>query len=96
MGKKWADGYSAHVELRLAIAGFSIPLAQVGPTHFILQSNFSAPRWTTAELLITVDGDERRIDIVLPQGIPADSLRVEFLGNPELPEHETHGSFAGA
>lgn len=62
------DRYSAEVTLRLLIDDRYLRIAQVGPDILILRDQLDTPT-TSATLVITVDGNERRQEIVLPQGL---------------------------
>jgi hypothetical protein len=62
------DRYSAEVTLSLLIDGQELQISQVGPDMFILRDQLNTTT-TNATLVITVDGNERRQEIVLPQGL---------------------------
>jgi hypothetical protein len=62
------DRYSAEVTLRLIIDDRRLRIAQVGPDMLILRDQHDT-KTTNATLVITVDGKERRQEIVLPQGL---------------------------
>jgi len=62
------DRYSSEVTLRLLIDDQCLRIAQVGPNTLILRDQLDTAT-TSATLIITVDGNERRQAIVLPQGL---------------------------
>ncbi len=62
------DRYSAEVTLRLLIDDRCLRIGQVGPDMLILRDRLDTTT-TNATLVITVDGNERRQEIVLPQGL---------------------------
>jgi hypothetical protein len=62
------DRYSAEVTLCLLIDGHELQISQVGPDMLILRDQLDT-KTTNATLVITVDGNERRQEIVLPQGL---------------------------
>lgn len=64
------ERFSSEVTLRLLIDGQELEVWQVGPDFFELHKPFSTAT-TNATLVITVDGNERRQQIVLPQGLSA-------------------------
>ncbi len=62
------ERYSSDVTLRLLIDDRTLRLAQVGPNVIILRDRFETAT-TDATLVITVDGQERKQPIVLPNGL---------------------------
>lgn len=62
------SGYSAEVQLRLVIGERVLPLAQVGPDRIVLRESADCPP-TAAEIVMHVDGRERRWPVYLPDGI---------------------------
>jgi hypothetical protein len=72
-----SNGYSSTVRGWLEAGGHRFPLAQVGPNFCIIRDNVTTPP-TGAELVIEVDGDERRKRVFLPAGISESFTVVEF------------------
>jgi hypothetical protein len=71
-----AEGYSAEVALSLVIAGTRLPVQQVCPDALYL-SEFNVPFPPgDALIVIGVDGEEKQMDVVLPNGIT--STRVNY------------------
>jgi hypothetical protein len=68
-------GYSADVWLFLIALGTAIPLAQIGPDSVVLRDPIELPR-CEAEILMVVDGEERRWPVVLPNGAVPFELEV--------------------
>lgn len=71
------NGYSSTVRGWLVAGGHRFPLAQVGPNFCVIRDNVTTPP-TVAELVIEVDGDERRERVFLPAGISKSLTVVEF------------------
>ena len=66
-------GYSADVCLVLVVAGRTVPLWQIGPNSITLRDPVELPP-CEAEIVMYVDGDERRWRVFLPYGaVPFDS-----------------------
>lgn len=61
-------GHSADVRMLLFLRDESYPIAQMGPDFFILAAPFAHPP-TDAELMVSIDGSERRWKVRLPAGI---------------------------
>lgn len=64
----YRNGHSAVVQMRLLLNGSSLSVAQLGPDFLILQDSHDHPP-AEAEMSLTVDGQEERWRIRLPQGI---------------------------
>lgn len=70
-------GHSAHVNLRLLVNGFFLPVAQLGPDFILLDAPVNhAP--TAATVVMQVDQSERRWNVRLPNGISAENKRVQI------------------
>jgi hypothetical protein len=65
MGQRWLDGYSAHVEIYLLVDGQRHDISQVGGNSFILRGAPNIPAQTAATLVIKVDDEEERQDILI-------------------------------
>ena len=65
MGQRWSDGYSAAVEVYLLIKGKRYDVAQIGQGSFILRGDHQIAAETAATLVIVVDGEEERQDILI-------------------------------
>lgn len=53
------DHYSSNVGLSLVSESFTVPLAKIGPGYVVLETPAELPL-CEADLIMTVDGDERR------------------------------------
>jgi hypothetical protein len=71
----YTNGHSAEVRIRLLLNGRSISVAQLGPDFIILREAESLPP-CDAEMSLTIDGDEERWSIRLPEGLRTESKRV--------------------
>jgi hypothetical protein len=65
MGQRWLDGYSAHVEIYVLIRGKRYDIAQIGGSSFILRGSPDIAPDTSATLVVKVDGEEERQEIVI-------------------------------
>ena len=65
MGQRWLDGYSADVEMYLLVKGKRYDIAQIGGGSFILRGEHDIPAKTSAELVIKIDGEEERQQILI-------------------------------
>jgi len=61
-------GRSTHVEMRLLINGASLSIAQMGPDFLLLDKPIDHPP-SEATIALSVDGNERRWPVRLPEGI---------------------------
>ena len=72
-------GHSAEVKMRLEIGDTTLPVAQLGPDFLIVRTPVEhAP--TDAVLYFAIDGNERRRDIRLPEGMSAARTRTPIRG----------------
>ena len=71
------DSYSADVRGYLAVGSQRLELAKVGPQRCFVQSPLDLPPGA-AELVLSINGDERRWQVFLPGGVSRDSSLVEF------------------
>lgn len=60
--------YSSDVSLHLEAEGQVWPLAKIGPDHVVPRERFDLPP-CDAEIVMTVDGDERRWRVRLVRGV---------------------------
>ncbi len=68
-------GYSADVRMQLNVNGFVLPIAQLGPDFIILRDRAAHPP-AEAEIVLSIDGEESRWNVHLPDGIVADRTRT--------------------
>jgi hypothetical protein len=68
-------GYSADVRMRLLLNGASIPLAQLGPDFVLLDAPMDHGP-CDATIVLSIDGQERRWTVRLPEGTAAISRKV--------------------
>ena len=79
MSKLQNNGHSAAVRLRLRVNGVELRVAQVGDSFLILRDQAEARPGTVADIIITVDGNQRVYPVILPEGIFSSSDFVEYL-----------------
>jgi len=65
-------GYSSEVDLRLDLGGRQVSLHAVGPERVTLREPTDAPPGP-AEVIVCIDGRERRSPVMLPDGLSRDS-----------------------
>jgi hypothetical protein len=71
------SGYSAEVQMSLLVGGHTLDVAQcLGNTCCLRQSIDSPP--CEADLIIVVDGRERRKQVFLTEGLSATSKWIKF------------------
>ena len=75
MSDPFSTGYSAKVRLWLECEGEIIPLAQVAPDWIMPDRSCDLPA-SKGVVVVEVDGIEHRRPVLLPEGISADSTRV--------------------
>ncbi len=68
-------GHSADVKMRLLVSGRSFPVAQMGPDFVLLESPVNHPP-AHASVELQVDQSKRSWNVLLPNGISADTKRV--------------------
>ncbi|MEX1028245.1 MAG: hypothetical protein WD049_09615 [Candidatus Paceibacterota bacterium] len=71
-------GHSSTVRGWLLVEGQHLPLAQVGPGICVLREAINIAPNTEAQLMVEVDGDQRRRDVILHEGITAGSAAAKF------------------
>jgi hypothetical protein len=72
--------------MRLLINGTSLPVGQLGPDFLLLKTPLDHPP-TDATIVLCVDGNERRWNVHIPEGISAGSRRVVIAGSGLTGEH---------
>lgn len=72
-----SNGYSSTICGWLVANGHRLALAQVGPDYCIVRDSVATPP-TEAELIINIDGNERRKRVFLSAGISEGSTLVNF------------------
>ena len=78
MKKKSIDlGHSADVQIYLNVNGFVLPVGQLGPEFLILRESTEHPP-VEAEIVMSIDGRERRWNVYLPEGISPDKTRTKL------------------
>jgi hypothetical protein len=75
------SGYSADVQLRLAVGRNVFPLASIGPSDMELREARELPP-SDAEIILSVDGNETRWRVYLPNGAVPFETRVDFVNLP--------------
>ena len=70
--------FSSEVELTLVIGDQSLPLSHTNESDVILSEPGTPFPPTNAELVVTVDGVERRRSVHLPNGITPQETRVLY------------------
>jgi hypothetical protein len=68
-------GYSSDVQLRLIVAGREYALAQIGPDFVMLREPANLPSGD-AEVVMMIDGRERRWAVTLEHGANGAELEV--------------------
>jgi hypothetical protein len=80
MGQHWKDGgYSSDVSIQLRVADKALRIAQIGPKSFILRDTCEFPPGTEGTIVITVDGDERKIHAFLQNGVTNGTREVQYI-----------------
>ena len=75
MPKSSQGGHSAQVKMKLLVNGSSLPVAQMGPDFLLVTETIDHPP-ANASIVMQVDGNERRWDVRLPDGISLRAKRV--------------------
>jgi hypothetical protein len=75
------ESHSADVRIHLRVNGYVLPIAQLGPEFLILRTPIDHPP-CDAEITLSVDGDESRWSVYLPNGIQA-GQRKTAISRPE-------------
>jgi hypothetical protein len=71
----FSAGYSAAVKMHLLLNGYSLPVAQMGPDFVILREAVEHGPGD-AQVVLNVDGDERRWHVRLPEGLRPEQKKV--------------------
>jgi hypothetical protein len=67
--------HSAEVDMRLFLNGDSFIIAQMGPDFLILQHPAEHPP-ARAEVMLSIDGHEKRWPVWLPEGLKPEKIRT--------------------
>ena len=70
-----ATAHSSQVQMRLVLAGVSLPIAQLGPDFLILETPADLTA-SEAEIVLQVDASERRWSVALPGGLRPAGCRI--------------------
>jgi hypothetical protein len=70
-------GHSADVRILISVNGSVLPVAQLGPDFLTLREPSEHPS-SDAEILMSIDGKERRWNVHLPEGISAARPRTKI------------------
>ena len=70
-------GYSTDVRMQLNVNGFALSIGQLGPDFLILRDPANHPP-AEAEIVMSIDGDERRWRVQLPDGISTEKVRTKI------------------
>ncbi len=73
------EGYSAKVEAYLHVGDQELRINQVGRGSLMLRDRCDVPASTNATVVVTVDGLQQSMPVVLVRGISKDSEFVELL-----------------
>jgi len=69
--------YSATVQMHLVIGARCLGIAQMGPEFMILEEPVDTPAGC-GELVIQIDGNEKRRAIYLPDGVRSNDVRTRI------------------
>jgi hypothetical protein len=72
-----SHSHSADVRIHLHVNGCSLPVAQLGPDFLILRTPADHPP-ADADIAMSIDGNERRWRVRLPDGIAADKPKTKI------------------
>lgn len=70
-------GYSADIRIHLNVNGFVLNVAQLGPDFLTVRDVVEHPP-SEAEIVMSVDGNVRRWNVYLPDGISAAKTRTKI------------------
>ena len=76
-GAKYGE-YSADVDIYMLVGNAKLPVSRVGPSHAVLHRSVSTPAGSEATIVIVVDGEEHRYQIVLCQPMDPGTRYVDF------------------
>ncbi len=74
-------GYSADVRMHLNVNGFVLSIGQLGPDFIILRNPAEHPP-AEAEIVLSIDGEESRWNVHLPEGIVVGRTRTRTALSP--------------
>ena len=69
------SGHSAQIEMQLLVNGATLSIGQMGPDFHLLDTTIDHPP-SEATILFSVDGNERRWKVSLPEGSSRGQDRV--------------------
>ena len=72
-------GYSADVRMHLSVNGHRLRIGQLGPDFIILDDMADHPP-SRAEISMSIDGEEERWPVMLPDGISVGSPETRITG----------------
>jgi hypothetical protein len=73
-----AEGHSPDVRINLVIGDLTLNVARIRGDQMMLREACDAPAGTEGLVLVTVDGREDAIQIILPEGIRNDSQLISY------------------
>jgi hypothetical protein len=68
-------GHSAQIEMELLVNGATLSIGQMGPDFLLLDDPIDVPPGN-AVIVFSVDGNARRWEVRLPEGVAAGRQRV--------------------
>lgn len=80
--------HSADVRMELRLNGQVLPMAQLGPTFFILAKPIDHPP-AEAEIFMSIDGHERQWPVYLPNGIAAEKKETPIAAHSSAAKMST-------
>jgi hypothetical protein len=78
-----SPGYSADVRLSLVVGDRSFDVGQVGPEDLVLREPVTLPP-CEGEIVITIDGSERRYPVSLIDGVKETRTLVRYVDLPTV------------
>jgi hypothetical protein len=79
MNPSRAPGHSADVRIHLLVNGSVLSVAQLGPRFIILRNPVDHPP-CDAEIVMSIDGEESRWGVYLPDGLSVVGGRTRIMG----------------
>ncbi len=78
IGKRRADGYSAHVDIYLIVGNEKIRISRIGPDSFVVADRVEIPPATQCTLVIRVDDHEEACDILITEGVSGNERPARY------------------
>jgi hypothetical protein len=72
-----STGYSTELEGFLCVGSQRLALHELGPDYCVVRSSLPAPP-SQAEILLSIDGQESRFTVMLPDGIAPPQTKVSY------------------